>query len=240
MQHEGLQHGKLWCLVLFTNVFSYAQDITLGLGLELFCYALVQSDLHQILPLLAEEHQYLGHFLTCSCINSCDHLTMTKAWWELSQMAANSGLIFLLLVGLQGPHLNFTRAVPYLFLLTGFPVVASQSWQSPLQSDVLLPLLQTGGTDVDLAALMPEEGASAFQRHFHSQWSQGDFNVKVFFCKTCLICKPAGYRSIWHNGYFCNSWNCHLSTLHYCRSVSFKGFLKLGIWNHSQGTNENC
>ena len=129
-------------------------------------------------------------------------------------MAVNSGLIFLLLVGLEGPHLNFRRAVPYLFLLNGFPAVSSQSWQSPLQSDVPLPLLQTGGTDVDPAALMPEAGANTFQRHFLSQWSQGDFNVEVFFCKTCLIFTSAGYHSIWHNGYCCNSLNCHLITLH--------------------------
>lgn len=170
--------------------------------------------MHPILPLLAEEHRCLGHFLTCSCIGSCDHLTMTKAWQEFSQMTVNSGLTFLLLVGLEGPHPNFTRAVPYLFLLTGFPKVSSQSWQSPLQNDGLLPLLQAGGTDVDPAALMPEAGTNAFQRHLLSQWSQGDFNVEVFFCKMCLMFKSASYHSIWHNGYCCNSLNCHLITLH--------------------------
>lgn len=139
---------------------------------------------------------------------------MTKAWHELIQVSANSGLIFLLLVALEGPHLNFTRAVPYVLLLTGFPVVSSQSWRSPLQSDVLLPLLRTAGTDADPAAVMPGAEASALQRHFLSQSSQGGFNVEVLFCKTCLIFKPAGYHSIWHNGYCCNLLNCHLITLH--------------------------
>lgn len=107
-------------------------------------------------------------------------------------MAVNSGWVFLLLVGLEGPHQNFTRAVPYLFLPAGFPEGSSQSWRSPLQSDVLLPLLQAGGTDVGTAALMPEAGAVAFQRHFLSQWSQGDFTMEIFFFKTCLIFKSAG------------------------------------------------
>lgn len=76
-------------------------------------------------------------------------------------MAVNSGLVFLLFIGLEGHYLNFIKAVPYLFLLTGFPVVSSQSWQS-LQSGVPLLLLQTGDMDVDTAALMPEAGSNAF------------------------------------------------------------------------------
>lgn len=39
-QHQAFQHGKMLCLILFSNVFSYAQDTTPVLGLELFCCAL--------------------------------------------------------------------------------------------------------------------------------------------------------------------------------------------------------
>lgn len=95
----------------------------------------------------------------------------------------NAGLI--VLVGLEGPRQNFTRECP------------------TLHSDVLP--LQTGGEGVDPGVLMPDAGVKAFQRHFVSQWSQRDFNMEVFFCKMCLIFKPAGYHSLWHNGYCCNS-----------------------------------
>lgn len=133
-----------------------------------------------------------------------------------SQMAVDSGLIFLLLLGLEGPHLNITRAVPYLCLQNGVQAVTPQLCKSPLPSDVLLPQLQAGGTDAEPSALMPEAGTNVCWRRFLSEWSQGDFNVEVFFHRTQLIVKPGGWHTMWNNSSCCSLLNCHLLNLHSC------------------------